>query len=524
MTNRDSIPVKINVVAKRPLDDLSWYKTAQVFARGLMMVRNASIAYRNTYALTLPGFRTEVGDAFGQKHINGILSPGIPFAFGAVDDNYIDKAARHGWLMQNDSNITTPATTALMEDLQLRATLEPLNNLKIDLTATRTVNKSRNIQFMYEGMPTTQSGSFSMTVMSIGSAFESTGNINNNYHSKHFEKFLNNLPIIQSRLEKKFEGTTYPKSAGSEWAGKAYNVENGGVELYSADVMVPAFLSAYCGGNAISSPLDIFPALSRLMPNWSLTYSGLTKLSPWFADHFKSFNINHAYKSIYSVGAYNSYSNFMEYMNGWGFIKDVTTGNPVPSSMYNVSTVSINESFSPLIGVDMTFNNDLTASLKYNKTRTLNLSMTSVALTENFSNDIDISMSYKIKDLNLFGAKSIQSNEGRKSKSKNKNKQETNTNTNSRTRNTISHDLNLRANFSYRLQNALNRNIQTAVTTATSGATAYKLSIAAEYTFSRLLSLSGFFDWQRNVPLVSQSSYPTTNADFGINMSFSLTR
>lgn len=524
VTNHDSIPVKINVVAKRPLDDLSWYKTAQVFARGLMMVRNASIAYRNTYALTLPGFRTEVGDAFGQKHINGILSPGIPFAFGAIDDNYIDKAARHGWLMQNDSNITTPATTALMEDLQLRATLEPLNNLKIDLTATRTVNKSRNIQFMYEGMPTTQSGSFSMTVMSISSAFESTGNINNNYHSKHFEKFLNNLPIIQSRLEKKFEGTTYPKSAGSEWAGKAYNVENGGVELYSADVMVPAFLSAYCGGNAISSPLDIFPALSRLMPNWSLTYSGLTKLSPWFADHFKSFNINHAYKSIYSVGAYNSYSNFMEYMNGWGFIKDVTTGNPVPSSMYNVSTVSINESFSPLIGVDMTFNNDLTASLKYNKTRTLNLSMTSVALTENFSNDIDIGMSYKIKDLNLFGAKSIQSNEGRKSKSKNKNKQETNTNTNSRTRNTISHDLNLRANFSYRLQNALNRNIQTAVTTATSGATAYKLSIAAEYTFSRLLSLSGFFDWQRNVPLVSQSSYPTTNADFGINMSFSLTR
>jgi len=526
--NQDTIPIKISVVTKRPLDDLSWYRTSQVFARGLMMLRNASISYRNTYALTLPGFRTEVGDAFGQKRISGLLSPGIPFALGAVDDDYINKAARHGWLMQNDSNITTPATTATMEDLQLRATLEPIKDFKIDLTATRTINKSRSIQFMYEGMPATQSGSFSQTVISFGSAFESRGSINNNYHSKHFDKFLKNLPIIQSRLEAKYANTKYPDRAGSEWAGKPYDPANGGVEIYSADVMVPAFLSAYCGGNALSTPLDIFPAISRLMPNWSFSYSGLTKISPWLADHFKSFNINHTYKSVYSVGAYNSYSNFMEYMNDWGFIKDVTTGNPIPSSMYNVSTVSINESFSPLIGISMTFNNDLTAKLDFNKVRTLNLSMTSVALTENFSDDISLTMSYKVKDLNLFGAKSIQSNEGRKSKSKSKSKNkkdEPQTNTNSRnTRNTVSHDLNMNVNFQYRMQNALNRNIQTAITTATGGSTGYTLKLSANYTFSRLLTLSGYLDWQRNVPLVSQSSYPTTNADFGVSMKFSLTR
>ncbi len=524
--NHDTIPVKISVVAKAPLENASWYKTAQIVARGLMSVRNISISYRNTYALTLPGFSTEVGDAFGQKNVNGMLSPGLDFAFGAVGDRYIKKAARNGWLMQDNSNITTPATTAAMEDLQLRATLEPVRDLKIDVNASRTVNKTKRIQFMYDGMPTTQSGSFSMTVISIGSAFESGGSINNNYHSSHFQKFLNNLPIIQRRLEKRYASATYPAMAGEEWAGKAYNPENGHVEQYSADVMVPAFLTAYCGGSPVSSPLDIFPALARMMPNWSVKYSGLTKLSPWFADHFKSFNINHAYKSIYSVGAYNSYSNFMEYMGDWGFIKDVTTGNPIPSSMYNVSTVSINESFSPLIGVDMAFNSGMTAKMEYRKTRTLNLSMTSVALTENFSNDIVVGLGYKIKDLNLFGAKSIQSIEGRKTKAKGKNskdKQDTSSRTSARTRG-VSHDLNIRADFSYRLQNALNRNIQTAVTTATNGSTAYKIAISADYTFSRLLTLSGFLDWQKNTPLVSQSSYPTITADFGLSMKFSLTR
>lgn len=74
------------------------------------------------------------------------------------------------------------------------------------------------------------------------------------------------------------------------------------------------------------------------------------------------------------------------------------------------------------------------------------------------------------------------------------------------------------------MQNALNRNIQTLITTATNGSTAYKISIQADYTFSRLLTLSGFLDWQKNVPLVSATSYPTTTADFGISMKFSLTR
>ena len=300
------------------------------------------------------------------------------------------------------------------------------------------------------------------------------------------------------------------------------------MQEYSADVMVPAFLAAYTGGDAKKYPLDIFPTLARLLPEWKITYSGLSKLG-WFSQHFKSFNINHAYKSVFAVGAYNSFTNFMSFIGDMGFISDVTTGNPIPSSMYNVSTVSINETFSPLLGIDMTFNSGLTAKAQFNKTRVLNLSMTSVALTETYSDDIVVGLGYKIKDINLFGAKNIQDpQKSKKSKKKNKKKkaeEETQSNTRrTNTRGSVSHDLNLRLDFSYRMQNALNRNIQTLVTTATSGQTAYKISLAADYSFSKMLTLSGFLDWNKNVPLVSTSSYPTTTADFGISMKFSLTR
>ena len=126
---------------------------------------------------------------------------------------------------------------------------------------------------------------------------------------------------------------------------------------------------------------------------------------PWFRDVFKSFNINHAYKSIYAIGSYSSYSTFMEYMNGLGFVSDVSTGNPVPSSMYNISTVSINEAFSPLLGIDMTFNNNLTCKLEYRTTRVLSLSMTSIQINEATSHDWVVGMGYKINNFKLFGGR-----------------------------------------------------------------------------------------------------------------------
>ena len=532
--NQDTIPIKVTVTAKEPLDDNPLYRTAQVIARGLMLLRNASISYRNTYAMTLPGFRTEIGDAFGQRSVNGLLSPGLDFAFGAIGDSYVDKALRNGWLMDNDSNITTPVSTNASEDLQLRATLEPIRDFKIDLNASRTLNRSRQMQFMYVGMPTTESGSFNMTTISIKSAFASGGDINNNYNSEPFNQFLKNIHTVQGRLEQKYASSTYPVGTGGQFEGKPYDPANGSVDQYSADVLVPAFLAAYCGGNASSVDLSIFPSLLKILPNWSLTYSGLSKL-PWFANHFKSVNLRHSYKSVYAVGAYNSFTNYMSYMGDMGFILDVTNGNPIPSSMYNVSTVSINESFSPLIGLDLTFLNGLTSKVEFRKTRALNLSMTSVALTENYSDDIVLGFGYKITDLNLFGAKQIQSGEKKSKKKSNKKgtsessdaeskKSTSSTNSKSKKVGDVSHDLNLRVDFSYRMQNALNRNIQTGITTATSGSTAYSLKLTADYKFSRLLTVSGFLDWQKNVPLVSSSSYPTTNADFGINMKFQLTR
>ncbi len=506
--------IKISVLAKEPLEEKSWYKTWQTVARLAMMVRNVSFNYRSSYQLTLPGFTPSIGDAFGQKKV-GSMAPGLDFAFGLVDDDYIGKARENDWLLRNDS-VATPATTSKTENLQLRMTLEPVKDLKIDLSAVRTQTTQKSIQYMYEGTPTTQSGSFQMSTISLSTAFEGMGDANSGYRSKTFEKFVNSLAGYRDRVEAQYAGTVYP--AGSALGGGKFDASRTPVNQYSGDVMIPAFLNAYTsmGGNSLS----LFPALSRLLPNWTVRYSGLGKL-PWFRDHFKSVNINHSYKSIFAVGSYNSYSTYQEYMNGLGFISDTSTGNPSPSSMFNISQVSINEAFSPLLGMDVTFNNNMTLKGEYRQTRVLNLSMTSVQLNEALSKDWVIGMGYRINNFSLFegGARKLKVKTGAGNKKDNRN-----ASSNSQQVRGTNHDLNLRLDFSFRKQAAIVRDIATMTSSASSGNNALKLSFSADYTFSKLLTMSFYYDRQTNTPLLSSSSYPTTTQDFGLSIKFSLTR
>ena len=369
-------------------------------------------------------------------------------------------------------------------------------------------------------------GSFTMTTISIKSAFESRGDAGNGYSSKTFARFQQYLNTFQSRVEARYANATYPAATGLQ--GK-FDPANGTVDKYSSDVMIPAFLAAYTGGGDINSPLDIFPSLARMLPNWTVSYKGLAYL-PWIRDHFKSVTLNHSYKSIYSVGAYNTYSSWMEYMGDLGFIQNTTDNAIIPSSMYDISSVSINEAFSPLAGLDLTLNNNMTVKVEYRKTRVLTLSMTAAQLNEACSNDFVIGWGYKINDFkfsSLFGGrrkKAGRSNNNKQTNAANNRNNTRKSGTSAKNSRVISHDLNLRFDFSFRNQDAITRNIQTSLSEATSGNKAIKASFSADYTMSRYVTLSLYYDRQRNQPLLSSNAYPTITQDFGFSLRFSLTR
>lgn len=495
--NQDTAHLKLIIKPGPKATEDFLYKTAEHASRFLMMVRRINIQYQTTDGMMIPGFRPMIGDIFGQGHSAGVLSPGLGFAFGAVNRSYIDDAKERDWLVDNNPNNITPAVISSAKNLNIRANLEPITGLKIDLNANRVDTRSTEIQYAYDNMTEQTGGNFLMTTIGLKGFFKGSGNANNGYASDVFDKFIENREIIANRLENRYSGTTYPNSgflAQNGQGGQVY--EGGGINKNSADVLIPAFLAAYTGkdpGKISSSP---FPALRNLLPNWRITYDGLIRI-PAVKKYFKTVMLSHQYVCTYNVGSYNSYSTWVN--GGLGDNLGFTQGsdnNAMPSSPFEISSVSLNESFNPLLGVDATMLNNITIRMDYATSRNLNLNISSYQIVEALSNKYTIGLGYKFAEFN----KILKMKKTRD----------------------FSNDLTVRIDFSYNKMQSLIRKIEDSFTQATSGNIAKTIQFSADYGLSRALTLRAFYDLQINEPLISNAAYPTSNSNYGVALRFSL--
>ncbi|MBO4956168.1 MAG: cell surface protein SprA, partial [Muribaculaceae bacterium] len=91
--------VKFTVTEVKKHREGFWEEAAQYATRFLMMTRSATVRWNDTRSLSIPLFMPDVGNIFGQSRSYGPMSPGLDFAFGFVDESYIDRAKERGWLM-----------------------------------------------------------------------------------------------------------------------------------------------------------------------------------------------------------------------------------------------------------------------------------------------------------------------------------------------------------------------------------------------------------------------------------------
>lgn len=499
INNRDSVELQLTIYPVPPREETPAYKALEYTTRFLMMTRRVNIQYGLSDGMYIPGFSPMIGDWIGQANTAFGNAPGWGFAFGDVRESYIREAVNNNWLIMDKNNIK-PALINSSKTLTANATLEPAVGLKIDLNATRVDSRDTEISYMFDGMPTLYGGTFTMTTVALGNAFASIGNASNGYESQTFREFLNHREVIASRLEKEYAATTYPNAgflANSSLANQPYNPEKGSVSPNSSDVLIPAFLAAYTGKNPKKVELTAFPkALTNLLPNWRISYDGLIQI-PLIKKHFKSMVLNHQYRCVYSVGGYQSYPKWVSAgSDHLGFTPDTRTDDPIPSSAYAITSVSITEGFNPLLGIDATFLNDVTAGLKYQKTRNLNLNVSSYQIVEAHSNELMISLGYKYADFNKV--------------------------LKMRKKNDFNNDLTVRFDYARRKTQALIRKITDGYTQMTSGAMTQSLQFSADYALSKSITLRAYYDLQINTPLVSSASYPTSNSDYGISIRLSL--
>ena len=472
--------------------------------RFLMMVRRASITYRQSNSMVLPGFKPEAGFLGQTKDVNGVSAPGYGFTFGFFDDNTIQNALDNDWLYKSDS-IVNPASTAFTSDLDIKATLEPLPGLKIDLNAKRYTANNTTIQYMFDGMPQTFNGSYNITQIAFKTAFMKTGTADENYASEVFDNFLANRQVIANRLNARMKDTRYPKTGFftelPAVGGEFFDEKLGKYNPNSTDVLIPAFLAAYTGRDVNTVDTNPFLSVLSVLPNWRMNYDGLSRIQ-WVKDNFRSISLTHAYTCRYSIGNYTSFSTWVamdDNNNALGYVRDVQSNNPIPSSPYDISSVSLTEQFSPLIGVNAVLKNSMTTSLKYGKQRTLALNLSSTQLIESATDEFTLGIGYVLKDFDVI--------------LKLKNNQQSR----------VKNDLKLNADVSYKDIKSLLRKIDENLTQASSGNKLISLKIMADYVFSSKVNIQMFFDRQMSTPLIS-TTFPVSSTNFGVSFKFMLTR
>lgn len=453
----------------------------------MMSLKNASVSYSMSDGIVLPGF-SSTPQLLGQNLGNG--SPGWGFVFGSQKDIRPDAAA-NGWL-STDTLLNSAYLTKMTRTLDIRATLEPIKDLKIELTANR--NYSENYQEYYKADNTGQfhsyspqkTGAFSISFFSIGTAF--TGVDKNNY-SELFQNFKDYRLQIANRLaqENPYWDQTYTYDTAT-----ATNFPTG-YGSTSQNVLIPAFIAAYSGSNP--SNVSLYPMPKIPIPGWRITYNGLTKI-PFINKYIKTFTLSHAYKSTYTIGGYTTSIHYNPDDDFYQQYQDASK-NFIPKN--EIAQVVISEQFAPFFKMELTWANSLLSNFEYRKSRTLSLSFSNNQITEVFSNEYIIGLGYRIKDVTLR----ISSGRGSSSKK------------------TFKSDINIKVDFSIRDNKTILRRINENIDQVSAGMKVYTINAYIDYMLSEKITFKLFFDKIINEPYVaSQFNNSTTNA--GISLKFTL--
>jgi cell surface protein SprA len=451
------------------------------FSRVIMALRTGNITYSQNSGILLPGYNRTT-NVLG---MDGFNAPGWGFVTGEQNHNlsgdlvrdFARTAAANDWLVRTPS-IFNPYTNARTETINARVSLEPFRGMRIDVTANRTIAENRSSFFRWNDSLSTyvndsprEFGNYSVSMLTWATAFAQD---DANFVNEVFERVLEYRPIISARL-------------ASENTNSVLDTETGYYTGYGStnqDVVIPAFLAAYTGKNPEKVTLNPFTQFP--MPNWDITYDGLTRL-PIFAKYFRTFTLKNSYRSNFSIA--NFQTNLL-YVEGGAEVD--AAGNFIPERQ--ISVITVQEVMRPFASFDATLKNSMMVKFEYNRDRNLSLSLTNYQVTEIRGSEYVVGTGYRFKNVKFpfaIGGVSPKS------------------------------DLNVRLDLSLRDNATVIRKMEERQNQVTAGQNILSIKTSLDYVLNQRLNVRAFYERVVNTPVIS-TSFPSANTNAGISLRFTL--
>ena len=458
----------------------SGQKVLQSLVDVVTSVKKIKIAYAENNGTILPGYSESVG-FLGMDS----SSPTLGFVFGSQRD-IRSLAIANSWLVPRnvgDPYYSKIYATTHFNKLDINADIRPFKDLNIELSANKVFTKNQSQQLdvinnkFNPDLPINEIGNFSMSTFMLKNAFDGNGNAT-------FNKFKANRISISRRLALASGiDINDPQNLNLDGTIAGYGSN-------SQQVLIPAFLAAYTGNDASKVKLSAFRNIP--IPNWRVNYKGFMKFK-WFKKRFRSFIIEHAYRSTYSVIGFNS--NLL-------YNPDPISGLPEFDSNDNYrpnkifTGINLIEEFSPLIKVDMRMKNSLSVRAELKQDKALNLNISNNTITEIRGKEYVLGLGYRIKDVKL------------KIKTGN-------------TLTSFKGDINFKGDISLRNNSTTIRSIDIVNNQVTGGQKLVAFKFSADYALNKNFLASFYYDQNSSRFLIS-TTFPRKSISAGISLRYNI--
>lgn len=442
----------------------------QSIAYALTSIKQADISYNENNGTVLPGLLS-APNWYGYGQTLG--GPTFGFLLGSQADIRRTLIER-GWI-SSSTYMTDFYTQMKNQNFLANVQIMPVNDFRIDVNFMKNFtsnfsqggynvdadsNPANGFQFSFG----TEMITHSKSVWTIGTAFTDGATI--------YQNMIANARQISQQM-----GGTLDANGFTD-----------GHSLANAYVLVPAFQAAVEGRTV--DPMGDPKKSGFPLPNWRITYSGLKNV-PLINSQFTKFDVLHGYTSTYTASGIQGSVDYYNWQNNGATPRDAFNDIYNP---YTFSQVGYVETFSPLIGADVTLRNNMQFRASYNRDRMYMLGLVNHTLTEDVGKEYVFGFGYLIKDLKM--------------KMSFKGKQRT-----------IKSDLNIRGDFSLRDSQTRITNILQNDSQITGGQRLMSIKFSADYNMSQNFNVRLFYDQLLTKYKIS-TAFPLSTIRAGITATF----
>jgi len=474
------------------------------FLQILTSLKRVGIQYTEDFGTTLPGYMDST-KILGYNPKS--RQPGFGYIFGyQPDTGWINRFGAKG-LLSRDSLVSEMIRQRYNERLNITAQVSPFRDFNIDINIDKSFDKQYSELFKdtlgFQNPASTglkrlspyALGSFNVSYIAFRTMFQK---FDPNVISETFKQFESYRTVLSKRLAglNNYQGGVIDPNDPEYYKGYG---------RYAQDVVIPAFIAAYTkkDPNSVKLLKNNNPNIrsnpfSGIMPkpNWTVTYNGLSRL-PGLDKIFTNFTLRHGYHSTFSMNSFNTALLFQD-PNRIGFpsFVDPLTGNYIP--YFLVPNISIQEAFDPLIGIEITFVNQISTRFEYKKSRQLSLSLIDYQLAEIRSTELTFGFDWRRKGMPLI--KKLPFMKGK-----------------------LDNDVTFRMDFSMRDDATANSKLDQGTSFGTAGQKVIRIAPSIDYIVNNRISIKLYFEQNRNIPKIS-NSFPITNTRAGLQVRISLTQ